>query len=293
MIKVDQEKPRGIIHSRLYIHGEGKRIPGLWLYGALKMDGFAVIRNAPIANATTDDERKRVTIEFLNSLPILGNPLRQNSQGDHTDIVRDEGVRILFDLKNRPRLGQQKGSKSNDRLGFHNDAAAEWHGNRINFVVLATFSQAPVGGDTRLLDAFDAYKILANENPDAAKTLRKTIFYFDRSSGYDQGQLPYTYGPIISLSPFRVRYTPRIDQGFETASQIISPKQRKALAAWDEVLGRDELHIKFKLLPKDVLILREDRILHARDSYVDDPKNQRTLVRLWTNGSINKHLVNI
>jgi len=281
MRTIDHERQRNFGGSRLFYYQEGERISHRALYDAIRTDGFALIRNAPIDNCTTDDERRTASLQFLSRFPFLGIPLKQNSTGEKASIVRDAGVKIIYDRSNRPILYGNKGSQSHDSLGFHNDAAPQWHGQRIGTVALVAFKQAPEGGETTLVNAEEAFEIFHEEDPITAGILTDTRFYFDRSSGYDQGQLPYSYGPIIRLYPFRVRYTPRIYQGFETAEREISSQQRSALAKWDEVLGREELHIKFTLRPKDILFLNENVMLHARSSYKDDPQDPRTLVRVW------------
>jgi hypothetical protein len=268
--------------SKVFRYKEGRRLPAIELHKALTESGFAIVTGLPVEEHTSDEDRIAATTKFLNKLTFLGVSLKQNTEGARVWLVRNEGSKVEPNSSAGQRISSGKSSKSDSDLGMHNDAAAEWHGHKIETIALVAFAQAPQGGETTLVDAREAFELLDEENPRAARVLTDTTFYFDRSSGHDADQLPYSQGPIIDLSEgFRVRYTTRIYQGFEVAGQTPSQDQRTALAAWDQILNRPELHIKFKLEAGDVLLLNENVMLHGRTSFTDDPKNPRTLTRSW------------
>ncbi len=284
MINVDQERPYRETNSKIFNYEPDTHISHRALYHAIRDSGFAIIKGLPTADFKRDGERLNAALNFVSQFTFLGLPLKQNNAGDLAYLVRDEGTKVIFDEAKRPKLLEGKGSKSNAHLGFHNDAAAQWHGHQIGVVALLAFSQAPIGGDTTLIDAREAFEILEEENPTVADILTNTTFYFDRSSGYDIGQRPYAESPIISLNPkFKVRYTPRIHQGFETARKNMTNLQQQAIIIWDELLERENLQIKFKLDPGEIVFLNEDIMLHARSEYQDDVNNPRTLARMWLN----------
>ncbi len=281
MIRIERKIQTRAEHLPLFLYEPGQQLPQREIRDTLDTRGFAIIRGIPVVPFTTDDERRDVSHEWRKKLKFLGTPLKQDRKGTLEWFVRDEGVRHESNSGKGQVLRGGKASKSSDELYMHNDAAPRWHEHDIQTVALLVFAQAREGGGTTLVDARKAYRVLQSENPTAASTLTDSTFYFDRTSGYDEGQLPFSSGHIIELEPFRVRHSPRIRQGFEIAEKVLLPEQDDAMTAWDGVLSRPDLHTTFTLQAGELLLLNEDDILHARTSFTNDPQNPRTLTRMW------------
>lgn len=238
MNKAERKQTIGADNKNSFHYEVGKQLPQSEIRNTLDHQGFAIVRGIPVAGYDTDASRISASLEFISGLPILGTRLKQDRKGTQVWLVRNEGEKVESEAGRGQILHGGKGSKSSDELGFHNDAAPQWHGHDIQTVALLVFAQALEGGETTLVDARDVYEVLRGEDPTAASTLADSTFYFDRTSGYDEGQLPYSSGHIIEPdNQFRVRYSPRIRHGFEIAGRELLPDQEAAITAWDGVLS--------------------------------------------------------
>ncbi|GAA1186078.1 hypothetical protein F4556_007185 [Kitasatospora gansuensis] len=242
--------------------------------------GFAVVTGAPVAAMTTDEVRS-----FSESmLGHLGRPLPQG-RGRETALawlVRDEGASAHTDERRFHEVAYT--SKSRGSLHLHNDQAVQPFGHAPDYLALLTHRKARIGGESLLLDAWTAYRVLRREFPRELDRLRRP-FAIDRRHVTPDGQNPVVRSPVFEPSEdgLRVRCNvKRIETAYPLTGRTPPPADLAALDALRRVLGRTDLRLTLALEEGDCLVVDDRRILHGRTGYQDhdEPDRRRCLVRV-------------
>lgn len=249
--------------------------------------GFAIVTGVPIHEATIDAQVNQV----VDLLTVFGHPLPQGPEGDTKLgwIVRDEGAsRFGPDGSYVPQIYT---SKSADFLDIHNDGAMRPYGLDVDLFALFCLSPAEAGGGSTLVSSLSVFSMLQKEHPKELERLCEA-FPFERSHVTPSGQTPIIWAPVFEWVEGRLRVhcnRQRIEMARATIPEQFGAIERAALEALDDILGRDELQIRYQLSQGDLLIVDDHLVLHGRDSFVDAPdRAKRCLIRilLQRDGSI-------
>jgi gamma-butyrobetaine dioxygenase len=133
------------------------------------------------------------------------------------------------------------------------------------------------GGDSGLVDGFEAAATLRDESPDSFAVLSSTPVTF--AWGDAKTQL-HAYRPMIELDPLgqirTVRFNNRSLQTLRLESERLL-EYYDAYRHFARILERPELMYEFRLDAGDCVIFDNTRILHARTAFEDSSSGRRHL----------------
>lgn len=228
--------------------------------------GVKLIRGFP-----TEDVRTEVAARVFWGLGIhLGTPLSQSATGERIFHVRDEGYKL-----DDPRA---RGPNTRKRLSFHTD--------RCDVIGFMCLKQAKSGGENDLVSSAALYNELLRRRPDLLSELMSP-YYYQRHNVDLGNELPYCQQPIFSFcqghfagSYLRVL----IDRAYSSADvSDMTDAQKEALDFMEEVAEEQQLHVRIKQEPGDILLLNNWVTFHRRSEFEDweDPAQKRHILRIW------------
>ena len=201
--------------------------------------GFVIIRNIPTDN--------NFIVEFANSI----GSVRRTNFGEY------------FDVKSKPKPNDL--AYTSLGLSPHTDNP---YRNPVPCIQLLHCIESEVsGGLSTLVDGFTVTEDLKNENLEFYKILSdvKVRFKF-----IDKEVVLEDWSELIKLNKDKtfkqVRFSPRLDYVpiLQKDKLDLYYKARKKLS---EMYNSDKYRIEFKLLPKDLMMMDNYRLLHGRTSY--------------------------
>ncbi|CAJ2500746.1 Uu.00g035990.m01.CDS01 [Anthostomella pinea] len=158
---------------------------------------------------------------------------------------------------------------------FHSDVFSE-------ILALQTMGCSVEGGDSLVVSSWAIYNELASTRPDVIRTLAAADWPFD-TYGQDP---PYYQRPLLFYQDNRIilNFSRRLLVGsdaFPRSAGIpsLSLVQSEALEAVNTAAEKNQVRIKMEA--GDLRFINNLAMLHARDSFENDDKCQRHLVRLW------------
>jgi hypothetical protein len=207
---------------------------------------------------------------FSAMVSALGTPVSQSAAGDLMLSVRNEAFG-----KDDSRT---RGPNTNRRLSFHTD--------RCDVIAFLCLRQARKGGENELVSSPALYESIREERPDLLKVLMRPFPY--KRHVVDKGNaLPYCEQPIFSFcaghfaGSFLRVLIDRADADPDCPS--LTDEQREALDFLEETAERDDLRVRFRQEPGDVLFLNNWVTFHRRTAFEDwpEPERRRHLLRVW------------
>jgi alpha-ketoglutarate-dependent taurine dioxygenase len=198
----------------------------------------------------------------------IGTCIAQNKAGEEIVHVKDVGASTSDPT--------QRGHKTKDALGFHND--------RCDIILLTCIHQAEVGGDSYVVSAKYAHDLIKAQAPQHLETLY-VDFPNHRRGEERSGEARWCPIPVFAWE--QGKFVCRFVKRFITDSQILeeAPRmtqaQTKALDYMDDLINTPGVHLKFKLRPGDLFLVNNHVVLHGRSEYVDSGPHKRTLARVW------------
>jgi Taurine catabolism dioxygenase TauD, TfdA family len=236
------------------------------LHEAMHGRGTALLRGLPRDDV---DEGEFALLSWAIGLHI-GVARPQGKASQYISPVRDIGTVY--------RSAGGRGYSSNADLDFHTDSA--------DVVLLACYNQALSGGMSMLTSSVTAHQQLAAERPDLSEALHQP-FWFSRQMEQAPDETAAYPNPVYDDADGLLCSKWNRNR-IQIAQQIagvppLTPQQRAAMDALDEVLRRPELMYAMYLQPGDVQILNNHVTLHSRSEFVDyeEPSRKRVLFRLW------------
>ena len=128
------------------------------------------------------------------------------------------------------------------------------------------------GGDSILVDGFNAAKILKEESSENFEVLTNNWINFRFS---DEKTDLRSRVPMIEINDndeiIKVRYNNRSIDTIKLPPEKIRPFYL-AYRYWSELIERDELKIEFQLLPGEILMFDNTRVMHARTAFSKNGK---------------------
>ena len=203
--------------------------------------GFAIVRDAPRA--------ERTVLEVARTF----------------GYVRETNYGELFDV--RVELAPSNLAFTGLAIGPHTDNP--YRDPVPTIQLLHCLSNAVAGGESGLVDGFQAAAILRAEDPRAFETLTSTLVAFAWS---DARASLRAERPLIETDPYGrvrgVRFNNRSMQAIRLPEDALVAFY-DSYRAFAEVIGRSELRLTFRLEPGDCVIFDNTRVLHARTAFVD------------------------
>lgn len=164
--------------------------------------------------------------------------------------------------------------------GYTTDMELRPHTDFHEILSLYSLRTAPEGGESSAVSLLAVHNSMARERPDLLAALYR---------GWPM-DLPWRTRPVDEAVPFFWRAGDRTS-GFnnrvflrDRQAPMRQPAElREALALFDAIAQREELHAQFLLEPGDMFFWHNFLVLHARRRFHDAPDRRRLLLRLWLN----------
>ncbi len=232
--------------------------------------GFVIVERLPMEQYGRDAAQ----LIYWVIGQLLGTPFAQDVKGTLLYDVRDTGQ----DVTQGARF-----SVSNVESSFHMDHC---FGDPIPDVLgLLSLQGAKSGGRSQFLSAYTLHNELLKEHAQDLPVLYEN-FYFDRRGQFKEGEKSVFEAPVFRWDDqgLHIRYLHYyILIGQERMGKPFSPAQKRALAAVEAILRRQDLHVEMLLEPGQMLFTSNHWLLHNRTAFEDfpEPERRRHLVRLW------------
>ena len=206
--------------------------------------GFCIIEGAPITEG-----------QVLSVIAELG-------------FTRETNYGQLFEV--RTEVNPNNLAFTNMGLGSHTDNP---YREPVPTVQLLHCLESSIeGGDSILVDGFNAAKILKEESSENFEVLTNNWINFRFS---DEKTDLRSRVPMIEINDndeiIKVRYNNRSIDTIKLPPEKIQPFYL-AYRHWSEVIERDELKIEFQLLPGEILMFDNTRVMHARTAFSKNGK---------------------
>jgi len=135
--------------------------------------------------------------------------------------------------------------------------------------ILYCLENSASGGDSTVVDGFNAAIRLRNENPDYFNLLTKYCARFEYNG--DKGAHLQSRRPMIELSPddelIAIRFNNRSAAPITDVPYEDMANYYKAYRTFSDIINDPTLAVNFKLNPGECFITDNTRVLHARTAY--------------------------
>jgi alpha-ketoglutarate-dependent taurine dioxygenase len=231
-------------------------------------NGFGIVWLTGAVADLDDLERKNAHWVMMS---FLGEPLPQNEKGDRYVYVVDEGQRLSAGGRYH---------QSNEGGELHTDSPQYEQPPEV--ISLVCVQPAMEGGESKLASAYAVHNSLLRDHPSRLPLLYEA-FHFLRKPTTNTTVAPiFTYDGKHLGCRYLGEYV-RSGYAMQGETLAVTPKG-EALAALDAALSRADAVVELSLAAGDVLVLDNQRILHGRSSFRDDPDHvypRREMGRLW------------
>lgn len=229
--------------------------------------GILYIKGFPISRFTKD----QASAIFWGLGSYIGRSWAQNNRGHLLGDIRDEG-RSFDDPMAR---------------GYQTTADLDMHTDGADMVALLCLKQAPEGGENQFSSAVSTYNKLLESNPQALQHLLDTEYCIDWRGEEPAGEEPFhrarIFSPVegavacLDLLPY-IRSAQRFPQ-----VPRLTEEDNAAFAAFEKAMWDEELVVRVRQEPGDMLFLNNHYHLHARSTFRDaeELSEKRHLRRLW------------
>ncbi|NND73750.1 MAG: TauD/TfdA family dioxygenase [Ilumatobacter sp.] len=231
--------------------------------------GFAIVDSAAhTASGCSVAERSRHLLEFGNA---LGTPVVQSPRNELVEDVKD-----YSDVDER----DDRGYRSRGELTPHSDPPT--------LIVLDCVTPARLGGETSLVSVDSIVRRMLAQDRTLVDELLAPLpdWRVAGQHGIAVAGPADRPRPVLAYHGGRlscVLYRPYVELGASTAGQPLTSAQTAALDLFERYSMSDDLTLRFRLQPRQTLVLHNRSVLHARTDYVDwpDPDRRRHLLRMW------------
>lgn len=183
-----------------------------------------------------------------------------------------------------PARGPEAFNRSDD-FGMHNDSWAD-------VLSLLCIQHAKEGGESAFASALAVHnELLRRGRLDLLVVLAGAGFYRDKSRFQEvlPGQSPLWEMPVFAYHDgyLTTSYNSNLNQQcvdrYPGLAGQLSPLQKEAMAAFDEIANDDAFKLRIRLQRGDIALVNNINVMHARSSFKDGdlPHEKRHLVRLW------------
>jgi len=246
----------------------------VWIDPDLKTWTKASLKRVPIINYKTAKSNKKLFIRWLKSLNYYGFAKMTRCEkksgtliqiADLFGYVRETNYGKWFEV--RSEINAINLAYTNLGLQAHTDNP--YRDPVPTIQILYCLENSASGGDSTVVDGFNAAVRLKNENPDYFNLLSKYCARFEYNG--DKGAHLQSRRPIIELSPdgelIAIRFNNRSAAPITDVPYDDMANYYKAYRAFSDIINDPNLAVNFKLNPGECFITDNTRVLHARTAY--------------------------
>ena len=245
-----------------------------WIAPDLKMRGKDMSKNIPNVDYESAKSDKTLLLQWLKSLycygfaKMTGGKIKSGAVIQVADLfgyVRETNYGKWFEV--RSEVNAINLAYTNLGLQAHTDNP--YRDPVPTIQILYSLENSPSGGDSTVVDGFNAAIRLKDENPDYFKLLSKYCARFEYSG--DKGAYLQSRRSMIELSPdgelIAIRFNNRSAAPITDVPYIDMANYYKAYRAFSDIINDPNLAVNFKLNPGECFIVDNTRVLHARTAY--------------------------
>jgi len=245
-----------------------------WITSDLKTWGNDMSNHIPSVDYKIAKSDKTLLLQWLKSLycygfaKMTGGKIESGALIQIADLfgyVRETNYGKWFEV--RSEINAINLAYTNLGLQAHTDNP--YRDPVPTIQILYCLENSASGGDSTVVDGFNAAIRLKDENPDYFNLLSKYCARFEYTG--DKGAYLQSRRPMIELSPdgelIAIRFNnrsaaPIIDIPYEDMENYY-----EAYRAFSNIINDPKLAVNFKLNPGECFIVDNTRVLHARTAY--------------------------
>jgi len=245
-----------------------------WIGSDLKIWGKDMSKHIPNLDYKSAKSDKALLLQWLKSLycygfaKMIGGKIESGALIQIADLfgyVRETNYGKWFEV--RSEVNAINLAYTNLGLQAHTDNP--YRDPVPTIQILYCLENSASGGDSTVVDGFNAAIHLKDKNPDYFNLLSKYCARFEYNG--DKGVHLQSRRPMIELSPdgelIAVRFNnrsaaPIIDVPYQDMENYY-----KAYRAFSDIINDPALAVNFKLNPGECFVVDNTRVLHARTAY--------------------------
>jgi len=245
-----------------------------WIAPDLKIWEKDMSKSIPIINYKIAKADKTLLLQWLKSLyrygfvKMTGGKIKSGALIQIAELfgyVRETNYGKWFEV--RSEINAINLAYTNLGLQAHTDNP--YRDPVPTIQILYCLENSTSGGDSTVVDGFNAAIRLKDENPDYFNLLSKYCARFEYSG--DKGAYLQSRRPMIELSPdgelIAIRFNNRSAAPITDVPYIDMANYYKAYRAFSDIINDPNLAVNFKLNPGECFITDNTRVLHARTAY--------------------------
>ena len=255
-------------------YDNNKRNSKVWTNPSLKIWSKNTLKNIPVINYKTAKSNKKLLIKWLKSLYSLGFAKITGSEKKSGTVIK---IAKLFGYVRETNYGKWFNVKSKTNainlaytnLGLQAHTDNPYRNPVPTIQILHCIKNSTKGGDTKVVDGFNAALRLKRENNKYFDLLSKYCSQFE-FKGKKNVHLKSRF-PMINLSPdgelTAIHFNNRSIGPIRDVPYRDMLNYYKAYRKFSKIIDDDKMAISFKLKPGDSFIVDNTRVLHARTAY--------------------------
>jgi len=255
-------------------YDNSKKNSKVWTDASVKIWSKSTLKNIPVINYKTAKSNKKLLIKWLKSLYSLGFAKITGSEKKSGTVIK---IAKLFGYVRETNYGKWFDVKSKTNainlaytnLGLQAHTDNPYRNPVPTIQILHCIKNSTKGGDTKVVDGFNAALRLKKENNKYFDLLSKYCSQFE-FKGKKNVHLKSRF-PMINLSPdgelTAIHFNNRSIGPIRNVPYRDMLNYYKAYRKFSKIIDDDKMAISFKLKPGDSFIVDNTRVLHARTAY--------------------------
>jgi len=245
-----------------------------WIASDLKIWGRDMLKNIPEVDFKSAKKDKTLLLQWLKSLyrygfaKMTGGKIESGALIETANFfgyVRETNYGKWFEV--RSEVDAINLAYTNLGLQAHTDNP--YRDPVPTIQILYCLENSASGGDSTVVDGFNAAIHLKNKNPNYFDLLTKYCARFEYRG--DKGTHLQSRRPMIELSPdgelIAIRFNNRSAAPITDVPYKDMANYYKAYRAFSDIINDPTLAVNFKLHPGECFIVDNTRVLHARTAY--------------------------
>ena len=248
--------------------------PNGWIASDLKIWGKDMLKNIPEIDYKSAKSNKNLLLQWLKSLycygfaKMTGGKIESGALIETANLfgyVRETNYGKWFEV--RSEVDAINLAYTNLGLQAHTDNP--YRDPVPTIQILYCLENSASGGDSTVVDGFNAAMHLKNQNPNYFNLLTKYCARFEYKG--DKGAHLQSRRPMIELSPdgelIAIRFNNRSAAPITDVPYEDMENYYKAYRTFSNIINDPASAVNFKLNPGECFITDNTRVLHARTAY--------------------------
>ena len=245
-----------------------------WISSELKTWGRDMLENIPEIDYKFAISDKTLLLKWLKSLhcygfaKMIGGKIKSGAVTEIASLfgyIRETNYGKWFEV--RSEVDAINLAYTNLGLQAHTDNP--YRDPVPTIQILYCLENSASGGDSTVVDGFNAAELLKNKNPNYFNLLTKYCARFEYKG--DKGTHLQSRRPMIELSPdgqlTAIRFNNRSAAPITDVPYEDMENYYKAYRTFSDIINDSKLAVNFKLNPGECFITDNTRVLHARTAY--------------------------